>query len=96
MTPTVSIDVPADREALVRSFLAMAEELDHLALSAPDGTVFDACETAVVLGGRDLQARVLEAAVARRVAAAEKKGPRSATARAGVPARTAGRRAADS
>lgn len=60
MTPTVSIEVPADREALVRRFLALTEELDHLGLTAPDGTVFDAGETAVVAGGRDVQQQMLE------------------------------------
>jgi hypothetical protein len=92
MTPTVSIEVPVDREALVRRFLALTEELDHLALTAPGGTVFDACETAVVTGGRDVQQQLLEQAVARRVNAAEKKGPRSANVRAAAPKRTAVRK----
>lgn len=92
MTPTVSIEVPADREALVRRFLALTEELDHLAMMAPHGTVFDACETAVVIGGRDVQQQMLEQAVARRVIAAEKKEPRSGNVRAAAPKKTAGRK----
>lgn len=80
MAATVTIEVPADREALVRRVLALSEELDQLALSAPEGTVFDACETAVLTGGRDVQVQMLEQAVARRIEAAEKKGRRSAGA----------------
>jgi hypothetical protein len=55
----------------------MIEELDHLALTAPDGTVFDACENAVLARGREIQVQMLEDAVARRIESAEKKGRRS-------------------
>jgi hypothetical protein len=79
MAATVTIEVPADREALVRRVLALSEELDQLALTAPDGTVFDACESAVLTGGRDVQVQMLEQAVARRIEAVEKKGRRSAS-----------------
>ena len=79
---TVTIEVPVEREALVRRLLALTEELDHLALSAPAGTVFDACETAVIEGGRDLSTRILADTVARRIEAAEKKGRRCESARA--------------
>lgn len=89
MKPTLMIEIPADSEALVRSLLALHEELAQLALSAPDGTVFDACEAAVVAQGRDLNARILADAVARRVAVAEKKGRRCARAAAAGPRRTA-------
>ena len=89
MSATVSIDVPAAQEELVRRYLAFHEELDQLALTAPDGTVFDACESAVITGGRDLQLRMLQQAVARRIETAEKRGRRSASARAAEPKRTA-------
>ena len=89
MPATVSIEVPVAQVDLVRRLLAFHEELDQPALAAPDGTVFDACESAVVAGGRDLQVRMLQQAVARRIEAAEKKGPRSASARAAGPKRTA-------
>ena len=82
MTPTVTLEIPAAGEPLVRRLLALHEELTQLALSAPDGTVFDACEAAVVDKGRDRSARLPADAVAGRVAAAEKKGRRSAPARA--------------
>jgi len=71
MKPTITIEIPADSEALVRRFLALHEELAQLALAAPEGTVFDACEAAVVAQGRDLSAQILADAVARRVEAAE-------------------------
>src|SRR5258708_1714669 len=50
MTATVTLEMPIEHEGLLRRTLALAEELHQLALSAPDGTVFDACEAAVVRG----------------------------------------------
>jgi hypothetical protein len=91
MTPTVTIEIPAASEVLVRRLLALHDELRALALSAPDGTVLDTCEQAVVEKGRDLCKEVLAEAVAGRIAAAEKKGRRSAPASAVGPRRTAGR-----
>jgi hypothetical protein len=74
--------------------LALAEEMEQLALAAPEGEVFDACEAAVLQKGRELQRQMLGEAVARRVAAAEKKGRRPGCAPAGVPRKTGGRRPA--
>lgn len=91
MSGKVTIEVDARHEALVRRALALAEEMDQLALTAPDGAVFDACEEAVIERGRKLQSQMLADAVARRVAAAEKKGRRSAPVRAAARRRTAGR-----
>lgn len=88
MSRTITIEIPAEQEALVRRCLALAEEMEQLALTAADGTVFDACETAVVAKGRDLQGQVLQQAVARRIEAAEKKGRRSASVRVDEPKRT--------
>jgi hypothetical protein len=89
MASTVTIEIPAASEALVRHLLSLHEELEALALSAPDGTVLEACETAVIPKGRDLTMRILEDAVARRIESAEKRGPRSASVRAAGPRRTA-------
>jgi len=89
-------DCPDAEAQMLARLLAMSEELQSLALTAPDGTVFDACENAVLDRGRELQTRLLTEAVARRVEAAEKKGPRSASARAAGPRKTAGPRAAGS
>jgi hypothetical protein len=96
MTATVSLEVPIEHEALLRRTLALAEELHQLALSAPEGTVFDACEAAVVRGGRDVQQRLLTEAVARRIEAAEKRGRRCDSVPAVGPKRTGGRKRADS
>ncbi len=73
MKPTITLEIPAESEALVRQLLALHEELQALALSAADGTVLDACEAAVVRNGRALQTNLLAGAVARRIEAAEKK-----------------------
>jgi hypothetical protein len=86
MRPTISVEIPAESEALVRQFLALHEEMQALALSAPDGAVLDACEAAVLRRGQELHARLLTDAVARRIETAEKRGPRS------VPARVVGSR----
>jgi hypothetical protein len=63
----------------VRRALALAEEMEQLALTAADGTVFDACEVAMVEKGRKFQGQVLGEAVARRIEHAEKKGRPSAS-----------------
>src|SRR5271168_1356063 len=76
MSTKVTIEVDVKHEAILRRALAMAEEMEQLALTAPDGTVFDACEEAVIDKGRTLQGQMLGEAVARRIEAAEKKGRR--------------------
>lgn len=90
MSKTVTIEIPAESEALVRQLLALHEELQALALSAADGTVLDACESAVLPKGRELTKNLLADAVARRIEATEKKGRRSAPAPADKPKRTVG------
>jgi hypothetical protein len=92
MNAKVTIEIDARHEAMVRRALAMAEEMQQLALSAPDGTVFDACEAAVIEKGRRLQGQMLGEAVARRIESAEKKGRRSEAAPADARRRTAGRK----
>jgi hypothetical protein len=79
MSRKVLIEVEARFEGGVRRALAMFEEMEQLALTAPDGQVFDVCEQAVIAKGRGFQAATLAEAVARRVEAAEKKGRRSAS-----------------
>jgi hypothetical protein len=90
MPSTVTIEIPASSEGIVRQLLALDDELQSLALSAPDGTVLDACEAAILKGGRELNRHVLADAVARRIETAEKKGHRSAPVPAVGPRRTAG------
>jgi len=89
MSTKVTIEVDARFEDGVRRALAMLEEMEQLALTAPDGQVFDLCEQAVIEKGRNLQAAMLGAAVARRVEAAEKRGRRSGGASAVAAKRTA-------
>jgi hypothetical protein len=72
MSKTVTMEIPATSEALVRQLLALHEELQALALTAPDGTVLDACEAAVVPKGRELTNNLLADAVTRRIEAVEK------------------------
>lgn len=74
---TITIEIPAEKEALLRRFLALTEELDQLADSAPDASVVDLCEQTVVTRGQEVQRAVLQEAVQRRIDSAEKKGPRS-------------------
>lgn len=82
MSTKVTIEFDAQFEPMVRRALAMAEEMEQLALTAPDGAVFDACETAVIEKGREFNAKMLGDAVSRRLEAAEKKGRRSDSASA--------------
>jgi hypothetical protein len=96
MGSKVTIEVDPQHERIVRRALALAQELEQLALTAPDGAVFDACEGAVVEKGRKLQSEVLGEAVARRIEAAEKKGRRSVSAPADATRKTAGRSNASS
>lgn len=95
MSTKVVIEVDAKHEAIVRRALALAEEMEQLALAAPEGAVFDACEEAVIRKGRDLQGQMLGEAVTRRIEAAEKKGRRSVCVRADARRRTADRKNAD-
>jgi hypothetical protein len=96
MNGKITIEIDPQHEALVLRTLALAQELEQLALTAPDGSVFDTCETAVVQQGRKLQRQMLAEAVARRVADAEKKGRRCEPVHADISAGTAGPRNAPS
>jgi hypothetical protein len=90
MNTKVTIEVDAQHEAIVRRAVALAEEMEQLALTAPEGQVFAACEEAVIQRGRLLQSQLLGEAVARRIEAAEKKGRRSVFAPVGGRKKTAG------
>jgi hypothetical protein len=89
MNAKVMIGVDPRHEAVVRRALALAEEMEQLALSASDGEVFDACEEAVIEKGRRFQSQVLGQAVTRRIEMAEKKGRRSVCAAADAKKKTA-------
>jgi hypothetical protein len=90
MSTKVVLEVDARHESILRRTLALVEEMEQLALSAPDGAVFDVCEDAVLHQGRDLQRQMLSDAVAKRIEAAEKRGLRSVFAPADARKTTAG------
>ena len=92
MGSKITIAVDPRHEGIVRRALAWAEEMEQLALTAPQGSVLDTCEQAVIHKGRKLQSQVLAEAVARRIEAAEKKGRRSVSAPADAASKTEGRR----
>jgi hypothetical protein len=73
---TITLDIDAADESLLREYAAFLDEMKHLAKTAPDGTVLAACEQAVVDRGREHQRRVLQQAVQARIDDAEKKGLR--------------------
>lgn len=72
----ISLEIDPEHENLLRQYASFLEEMKDLAATAPDGTVFDACEEAVIEKGREQQRRVLERAVQARLDALEKKGRR--------------------
>jgi hypothetical protein len=73
---TITLEVEPEFEDLLRRYAEFLGEMKGLAATAPDGSVLEVCEDAVVERGREHQRRLLERAVAGRVAAAEKKGRR--------------------
>jgi hypothetical protein len=73
---TVTPEIDPGHEDLLRQYAAFLEEMNDLAAAAPDGSVFDVCEEAVIERGREQQRRVLERAVQARLDDAEKKGRR--------------------
>jgi hypothetical protein len=89
-------EVTSAQAQILHRVLALMEELNHLADTAPDGCVFDTCEASVLCGGRQVQQQLLQQAVQRRIESAEKKGRRSACASADGPKKTAVRRRVDS
>jgi len=95
MNSTVTIEVAPQHEAILRRALALAEEMEQLALTARDGEVFETCEDAVVDKGRKFQSEVLAEAVTRRIEVAEKKGRRSASVHVDARRKTAAPNNAD-
>ena len=72
----VSLEIDPEHEDLLRQYASFLGEIKDLAASAPDGSVLDACEDAVIENGREQQRRLLQQAVQARLAAAEEKGLR--------------------
>lgn len=73
---TVTLEIDDEHEDLLRHYASFLEEMKDLAAVAPDGSVLDVCEEAVIEKGREQQRRVLQQAVQARLDAAEKKGGR--------------------
>jgi hypothetical protein len=92
---TLDVDSPA-QEALLRQYHAFLQEMEQLALAAPEGHVLDVCETAVLHKGQEVNRQVLEEAVQKRIAAAEKKGRRCGPVAVVGNGRTAARPSAKS
>jgi hypothetical protein len=81
---TVALEVDsAAQEALLRQYHAFLQEMEQLALAAPEGQVLDVCEAAALEKGQEVNRRTLEQAVQKRIAAAEKKGRRCGPVAAG-------------
>ena len=73
---TITLEIDSESEDLLRRYAAFLEEMNDLAASAPDGSVLEACEEAVIEKGREQQRLVLQRAAQARLDAAEKKGRR--------------------
>jgi hypothetical protein len=72
----ITLEIDAEDEDLIRGYADFVGEMKDLAATAPEGSVLDACEDAVVGRGREHQRRLLEHATQARLDAAEKKGRR--------------------
>ena len=73
---TITLEIDPGHEVLLRQYATFLEEMTDLAATAPDGSVLEVCEDAVVEKGREHQRRLLEHAVQVRLNLAEKKGRR--------------------
>ena len=73
---TITLEIDSEDEDLLRRYADFLGEMKDLAATAPDGSVLDVCEEAVIEKGREHQRRLLEHAVQARLAAAENKGRR--------------------
>jgi hypothetical protein len=79
--PTLTITYRDDAERLaLEQAIAYVAQMNHLALSAPEGTVLAACEQLALRDGRALLRSTRTAALEGRIAAAEQKGGPPASA----------------
>jgi hypothetical protein len=72
----ITLEIDAEHEDLLRRYADFLGEMKDLAVTAPEGSVLDICEEAVIEKGREQQRRLLEQAVRARLEHAEKKGLR--------------------
>ena len=73
---TVTLESDAEYEDLLRHYASYLGEMKDLAAAAPDGSVLDTCEEAVIEKGREQQRLLLQRATQNRIDTAEKKGRR--------------------
>ncbi len=73
---TISLEIDSEHEDLLRHYASFLDEMKDLGATAPDGSVLDTCEQAVIEKGREHQRRLLQHAVQARLEVAEKKGRR--------------------
>jgi hypothetical protein len=73
---TITLEIDSESEDLLRRYAVFLEEMSDLAATAPDGSVLDTCEEAIIEKGREQQRLVLRHAVQARLDLAEKKGLR--------------------
>lgn len=71
-TFTVTYTTEAEKRAYEQA-IAFVSEMHALGLSAPDGSVLDACEALTLSRGRDLLREILTAAAQARIDDLEKK-----------------------
>ena len=69
---TITLEIDAEHEDLLRQYAGFLEEMKDLAATAPEGSVLAVCEDAVIEKGREHQRRLLEQAVQSRINAVEK------------------------
>jgi hypothetical protein len=72
----ITLEIDVEDEDLIRGYASFVGEMKDLAATAPDGSVLDVCEEAVIEKGREHQRRLLQRAVQARLQAVEKKGRR--------------------
>ena len=89
--PALETLTPLQRTIVERA-LALAQELEATAGSAPDGQVIDRCELLLLGAGREFLRRALEDTLQARVEALEKKGRPAGPASVGCRAATRGDR----
>lgn len=73
---TITLEIDPEHEGLLRRYADFLGEMKELAATAPDGSVLDACEEAIIEKGREQQRLLLEHAARARLEAAEKRGRR--------------------
>ena len=87
--PSMTLEYHSEKERLLlEQAIAYVTQLHQVALSAPDGTVLNACEKVAVDAGRELLRSTLAGALESRVEQIEQKGGPLANARRRTPAVT--------